>query len=158
MLDRVLHGAKVSTILDRSSVFQRRRAVVSKIADNRCMNGDREATTWRDRLLAEIEKRETSQRSISIAARLSPGAVNSWLRDGKDPSVDHLIAVCGALGVSLSYLIYGLKIDPQTEALLGRLESDPSAREHIFGLLEVRSRQFPQANHELPPHQSDPAS
>jgi transcriptional regulator with XRE-family HTH domain len=122
------------------------------------MNGARESTTWRDRLLAEIEKRKTSQRSISIAARLSPGAVNSWIRDGKDPSVDHLIAVCGALGVSLSYLIYGLKIDPQTEELLGRLQSDPSAREHILGLLEVRSRKFPQVNHELPPHQRDPAS
>jgi transcriptional regulator with XRE-family HTH domain len=131
---------------------------VSKIADNLGMKRDRELTTWRDRLLAEIDKRETSQRSISIAANLSPGAVNSWLRDGKDPSVDHLIAVCGALGVSLSYLIYGLKIDPQTEELLGRLESDPMAREHIFGLLEVRSRKSPQANHEPPPLRSDPTS
>ena len=131
---------------------------MSKIADNLGMKRDREPTTWRARLLAEIDKRETSQRSISIAANLSPGAVNSWLRDGKDPSVDHLIAVCGALGVSLSYLIYGLKIDPQTEELLGRLESDPMAREHIFGLLEVRLRKSPQANHEPPPLRSDPTS
>ncbi len=157
MLDRALHGANLSTILDRSSALYKGRARLSKIVDKRPMKRGVESTTWRDRMLAEIEKRGTSQRSISIAAKLSPGAVNSWLRDGKDPSVDHLIAACGVLGVSLSYLIYGLKIDAQTEELLRRLEADPVAREHILGLLEVRAQKSPQSKPESLPRKGDPA-
>lgn len=79
-----------------------------------------------------------SSRAVSIAAGNGPGYVHSILTEGKDPSVSNLIAICEVLGVSLSKILYGFDISPETEEILARLEGDPSARPALLALLRGR--------------------
>ncbi len=80
-------------------------------------------------------------RKVSLGARLGPGYVHSILKDGKDPTIDNLISVCREVGVSLSFVMYGLDIDRDVEELLLALsEADPKRREAALTLLRGSGR------------------
>lgn len=96
-------------------------------------------TTWRDRLLEAIKASGRSQRSLSLAANLGAGAVNSWFTEGKEPSVANFIAVAQELNVSVSWLLYGINISRETEELLQLLESQPDARDGILQVLRAKA-------------------
>lgn len=89
----------------------------------------------RRRLEAGLAARGLSRRQASLAAGLGPGYVHSILREGKEPTVTSLARVCAAAGLSLSYVLLGLEISPQTERLMQRLEAQPDKRDSLLNLL-----------------------
>lgn len=90
---------------------------------------------WKTRLEEALEKSGRSKRSVSLAAGLGPGYVHSILKEGKDPTIENLIAVANALEVSLSYLLYGYDVSKETEEILSLLEKRPQQRAAILQLL-----------------------
>lgn len=106
--------------------------------------------TWRDRLTEALDGR--SMRSLSLDAGLSAGYVHGILKDGKDPTVDNITAVCRALQVSPLKVLYGLEMTPEMEDVF-RLWSDaPEAIRHsILQILRAHKAV------ESPPEQTPPA-
>lgn len=104
----------MSTIADTSSVFYRGRArSIDSLHIPLMIDAD-----WRGRLQEAIDAKGMTARSVSLAAKLSPGYVHSIIQDGKEPSISRLIAIADILGVSLSYLVYGVQMTAEEEDLL----------------------------------------
>jgi len=83
-----------------------------------------------------IEQSGKSKRAVSIEAGCGPGYVHSILAEGKEPTVDRLIAVAKALNVSLSWLLYGYHVSPEVEDLLRLLEDRPEAVDALKQILK----------------------
>lgn len=94
--------------------------------------------SWRDRLKVAVEKSGKSQRAISLGAGMGAGYINSLLNEGKTPTIDNAIAICSQLNISLSYLLYGFEMGPETEQILVLLERNPSARSGILQILRAQ--------------------
>lgn len=88
---------------------------------------------WRDRLEKGIKDSGKSLREVSLAAGKGPGYVHSILKEGKDPTIDNLIKVCEAAGLSVYSVLYGVQVDRETEEII-QLLKDPDQRK---GLLQV---------------------
>lgn len=98
---------------------------------------------WRNRLNDAVQAakaRGKSARAISLAAGRGPGYVHSLLKEGKDPTINNLADVCQQLSVSLSYILYGVELDAETEAIIRLLEENPRRRAAILQLLEEEAR------------------
>lgn len=92
---------------------------------------------WRDRLAAVLEKSGKSKRAVSLGAGLGHGYMHGILVEGKDPSIDNLVALCRELGVSLSYVLYGVDISSETEAIIRELErASPERRKALLEFLK----------------------
>jgi transcriptional regulator with XRE-family HTH domain len=92
--------------------------------------------TWRQRLESALVEKERSKREVSLAADLGPGYVHSILKEGKDPTVDNLMKVAAALGVSPIWLIFGIEVSQDADDLLalwGRAQ--PETRQGILSIL-----------------------
>jgi transcriptional regulator with XRE-family HTH domain len=126
--------ATISSLADTSSILEGGRAKISDSADIPVMKKE----TWRDRLSKAVSDSGKSMRAVSLAAGLGPGYVHSILKDEKDPTIENLIAVANATGVSLSYLLYGFEVSPETEEVLQLLESRPGQRSAILQLLRAK--------------------
>lgn len=124
----------ISSLADRSSVLDERRAKISHLEDIGAMVD----TDWRKRLIDAIDKSGRSMREISLKARKGPGYLHSILKEGKDPTIDNLIDICGALNVSLSSIIQGVEMTRESEEILRLLEGDPDARSGILQILSKR--------------------
>jgi transcriptional regulator with XRE-family HTH domain len=95
-------------------------------------------SAWKERLADAIKKSGLSKREISLAAGKSPGYVHSILNEGKDPTVDNLIAICAAMNISLSKILYGMDISPEAEEILSLIEANPQIRDGILQILRDR--------------------
>lgn len=93
---------------------------------------------WRDRLQQALDTSGKSAREVSLAAGKGPGYVHSLLKAERDPTIENLLAVCNALEISLSWLIYGYQVSPETEEILSLLEGAPSSRDAILQILRDR--------------------
>lgn len=94
-------------------------------------------TDWENRLIEVIEakiresvppgkRRGTiTYRSLSLAIGRAPGYIHGFIKSGKEPSLDSVVRLCDELGVSMSYVLWGLAISPQDEALLKRVAALP---------------------------------
>tara|TARA_B100000683_G_scaffold227203_1_gene226545 strand:- start:476 stop:790 length:315 start_codon:yes stop_codon:yes gene_type:complete len=96
-------------------------------------------TGWRERLSAAIETTGRSRRSISLAAGLGPSYISGILNEGKDPTIDNLIAICQQINVGLSQIVYGIEVSAEAEEILSLLEAYPEARAGILQILKSRS-------------------
>jgi len=131
---------KISALEDMSSVRYEGCAKMSEIEDNSGMSEN-----WKTRLAAGIKANKKSRREVSLAAGMGPGYVFSLLKEGKDPTVDHLSRVCDAAGLSLSYVLYGMEINQETEEIIRLLNSAPEAARE--GMLQIlRDLQAPGAS------------
>lgn len=86
------------------------------------------ADTWRTRLQAALDASGKSKRSVSLAADCAAGYLHDILAVGKEPTIDRLLRIADVLGVSLSWLLYGIELGHQEERLL-RLYSKLSPRQ-----------------------------
>lgn len=93
-------------------------------------------SSWRNRLGEAIRKSGRSERNISLGAGLGPGYLNGILRDGKDPSVSRLAAVCREIGVPLTYILIGVEIDQEAEKILQIIAKDDVRKAALLRLLE----------------------
>lgn len=96
---------------------------------------------WRKRLAEAIEASGKNPRSVSRAAGYSPGYVHGILKEGKDPTLDHLAKVCDAAGASFIKIVLGVDLDPAQERLL-RLQADlpEDQKKLLLGLAESIAR------------------
>lgn len=126
----------ISAKADKSSILYEGRAKISVPEDILAMQNQ----DWRKRLSSAIEKSERSMRSISLGAKMGAGYVHSILKDGKDPGIDSLIAICDVMNVSLSQILYGIEIGPGDEELLSMIQnSDPEKRMALLRLLKDKT-------------------
>lgn len=95
---------------------------------------------WRSRLEDAIKASGRSKREISLAAGKGPGYVHSILSEGKDPTIDNLIAICLALNVSLTKILYGFEISPETEEILSLIEANPRSRNGLLQILRDKEK------------------
>ncbi len=96
---------------------------------------------WRSRLLAAVQASGKSQREISLAAGLGAGYVNSLFKERKDPTIQNLVSVCDAVGVSLSFVLYGYQMSAETEQILHLLQkASPGERDALLRLLRERQQ------------------
>lgn len=78
--------------------------------------------------MAAIEGSGRSMRSISLEAGLSPGYLHTMMTEEKDPTVSSLQAIGQVLGVSVSELLDGHPVAPETEELLVIWSALPAER------------------------------
>lgn len=72
------------------------------------------AEPWKKRLQEMIIIRKSNPRRVSIAAGLNPTTVNQLLKSPRSPSIDTILAIANALGVTVHWLLTGK--DPETGA------------------------------------------
>lgn len=77
---------------------------------------------WKKRLADGIERNGLSQRKVSMDAGQGPGYVHSIIKEGKDPTISNLAAICDAAGLSLYFVLGGFDITPEREELLRLLD------------------------------------
>jgi ribonucleoside-diphosphate reductase alpha chain len=99
-----------------------------------------QGSDWRARLEDAIEKSGRSKREISLAAGKGPGYVFSILSEGKDPTIDNLIKICGAINVSLTQILYGVEMSQETQEILSLIESNPNMRSGILQILREKDK------------------
>lgn len=73
---------------------------------------------WFVRLEAAIAASGKTLRQISLEAGLSHGYLHSLISGRRVPSVPHLIKLCTALGISVSEIVDGHPLAPETAELL----------------------------------------
>lgn len=129
--------AIVSSIEDSASAFYRGRAFASSFADNVRMMDDK----WKERLGAAIKGSGKSMREISLAAGRGPGYISSILSENKDPTIEHLMAVCDAVPVSLAHILYGFEITPEDADLLAAMKRSPETRQAVLTLIRTAPRE-----------------
>ena len=123
----------ISSFADTSSVLNRGRAEADAYADTAAMKDD----SWRTRLKEAVEASDASMRAVSLASGNGPGYVHSILSEGKEPTIGNLLDVCQALNVSPIYILFGMKVTPEDEAILEVLRDNPSSRDSILNLLRT---------------------
>lgn len=133
----VFHTRNISSLADTSTVLYRGRAGDVDIFDNAAMSNEA-AGAWRTRLESSLASKGISKRAASLGGGLGPGAVHSWLTEGKDPSIESLMAVCAFAKISLSYVTHGFEISDETAAIIRLLEENPARREAILQLLQSK--------------------
>lgn len=94
-------------------------------------NGD-----WRSRLEAAVADSGKSKRAISLASDNGPGYVHSILSEGKEPTVEKLLAVCDQVPVSGIYILYGLDVRPDDLEILKALQDKPASRDGILQIIK----------------------
>lgn len=124
----------ISAIEDRASVFYRGRALLSAIADTIGMD----TNAWRTRLRDTLTEKKLSKREVSLAAGAGAGYLHGILDEGKDPTIQRLAAVCAAIPVSLTYILYGFDISPEDEAIISAMHEAPEKRDAVLTLLRQR--------------------
>ncbi|WP_444668388.1 hypothetical protein [Cereibacter changlensis] len=140
----VAHPAKLPSIEDKSilksdegDALDKGRAVQAPWGHISRMQEEQ----WRIRLLEEVQKSKRSMRSISLAAKCGPNYLHGILKEGKDPTVGYLSAICREMGLSVAYVLYGVNITPEKEGILAMLDrADPESREIALAILK-RARQ-----------------
>lgn len=94
------------------------------------------ADTWRGRLKKTLKDKRLSKRGVSLAAGMSEGYVHGILQEGKEPTVENLLSVCRASGLSPAYVILGYEV-PDDAAELFELwaKASPATRQGILQIL-----------------------
>jgi len=90
----------------------------------------------RARLRDGIKRNGLSMRAVSLSSGNGAGYVHSIVSEGKVPTVTNLAKICDAANLSLLYVMYGLDVSPETEAIIRRIEANPEKRDGILSLLK----------------------
>lgn len=93
---------------------------------------------WKKRLADGVAKSGRSQREVSLSAKLNPGYLHSILKEGKDPTVGSLFAICEAAGINIHFVLGGFDITPKKQRYLELLsdadKKDQRLISHLLGL------------------------
>lgn len=99
-------------------------------------------SNWRTRLQTAIDESGYSLREVSLKAGKGPGYMFSILKEGKDPTVNSMAAVCDALNVSAAWILLGVEMSRQTEEIVKRLGE--SEEDQALMLKLLKKRELPQ--------------
>ena len=92
---------------------------------------------WRERLERAIAASGKSKRAVSLDSGNGPGYVHSILTEGKDPTVQKLIAVCSAADASAAFIIHGINVTRKESDLLRLIQTNPEKMDAILSLLDT---------------------
>jgi lambda repressor-like predicted transcriptional regulator len=92
-------------------------------------------SAMRARLSEALKQSGTSMRKASLDAGFSETFAHGVLKLGRDPGVENLTTLCDSLGLSVSYIIFGHDISPETEELLRLFQENPEKRKAILQLM-----------------------
>jgi len=95
---------------------------------------------WKIRLIAAIKSSGKTNRAISLAAGFGPGYLHSILTEGKDPTVERLLAICDEVPVSGIHILYGVDVNPDDIEILRALKDRPESRAGILSLIKTTVR------------------
>ena len=124
----------ISSLEDTASIFYKGRAILSALADTLRMKDD----TWRQRLADAVQKSGMSKRAISLEAKAGAGYVHSILKEGKDPTIGKLTAVCDVIHASPTYILYGVDVHAEDAEVIEAMREDPGTRDAVVSLLRRR--------------------
>jgi transcriptional regulator with XRE-family HTH domain len=99
----VLMRRNISAKADTSTTLNNGRAKKSAMADKVPMM----SSGWKERLSAAIRDSGKSQRAVAMSAGKASGYLTGILREGKEPGVAGLQAICDAIPVSLTWVLHG---------------------------------------------------
>lgn len=88
----------------------------------------------RERLDAEIKRQRRSRTEVSLSSGNSKGYLTGILTRGQAPSVDRLDAICRELNVPMSWVLYGVNLPPNSEAVFDLLADNPRK---FYALLDL---------------------
>ena len=128
-------AATISSLEDTASIFYRGRAVASDFADNVRMV----MNAWRKRLEEAVDGSGKSRRSISLESGCAAGYVHSILVEGKDPTIEKLIAVCETIKANPAFILYGVDVTKEDAEIIDLIRSNPEARNAILSILRAKS-------------------
>ncbi|MCV9910210.1 helix-turn-helix domain-containing protein [Brucella sp. HL-2] len=74
--------------------------------------------SWKQRLDIALEKNNMTLRSASIKAGRSSSYLHGMISKGKEPSVAALKDIAEALGVSATWLVFGVDLNADAEELV----------------------------------------
>lgn len=94
--------------------------------------------TWRQRLADAVQKSGMSKRAISLEAKAGAGYVHSILKEGKDPTIGKLTAVCDVIHASPTYILYGVDVHAEDAEVIEAMREDPGTRDAVVSLLRRR--------------------
>lgn len=121
----------ISAKKDTSSALDKRRAATPLVG----IIGEMYDSAWRSRLQAAVDGDGRSMREISLAAGLSHGYLHGVLKDGKEPTLDRFARICQEMHLSVAYILLGLDISEETEALISYAVKNPSRLTALVALL-----------------------
>jgi transcriptional regulator with XRE-family HTH domain len=93
---------------------------------------------WRSRIEDTIKRDGWSLREVSLRAGVSHGYLHGVLRDGKEPTLDRFLKICSALQLSAVYVLTGISIGQEDQAILSAMSRDDRLRHAILSLIDVR--------------------
>lgn len=109
---------------------------MSSLVDAVAMEND----AWRERLRVALKTSGMSDRKVSLAAGFGAGYVHSIMVEGKDPTIEKLMAICEQIEVSVPYVLYGVDVTPEDLDLLTIMKQSPEKRDAVLTLLRPRPR------------------
>jgi transcriptional regulator with XRE-family HTH domain len=121
---------------DTSTSFTKDVTNIRKCGYYQNMKETFDIAAMRARLRSALEEKGLSMRQVSIKAECGPGYVHSVLEEGKEPTVTKLAQICNAADLSMSFILYGVKLSPETERLISLFEENPEKRDGILALLQ----------------------
>lgn len=96
---------------------------------------------WRARLAEAAERDGRGLRTLSRAAGMSPAWLRTVLHEGASPTVEPLLRLCDALGVSAVWVLDGYEVGDKEIELLRLLRLHPAAREAVLAVLRSTQSQ-----------------
>lgn len=101
-------------------------------------------TLWKERLALAVERSGLSLRAASLKSGHGSSYLHGVMTMGKEPSLVSLGKVADALGVSATWLAYGVELDAPTEKLLSMYQSlSPEEQDNILFLTENMAKKRP---------------
>jgi transcriptional regulator with XRE-family HTH domain len=95
----------------------------------------RMADQWRDRLKQALDASGKSMRAVSLEIGCSTSYLFQVISHGKEPTIDRIMRLADALGVSLPWLLYGYEMSHQEEQLLRAVSQlSPKQRQSFLEL------------------------
>jgi transcriptional regulator with XRE-family HTH domain len=131
-------GQSLCPIYRTVNIRNKGRANLSDISDINHMNTLHDISGLRTRLVELLDQKGITMRAASVNANLGPGYVHSVVKDGQEPTVAKLAAICAANDISFSYVVLGVDVSPETKRLLEMIGRDEKARDGILALLGDR--------------------
>lgn len=111
---------------------------------------------WKERLKAAIKASDTSMRQISLTVGRGQGYLSNLLKSSQNPSFKHLLEICQAVPVSLSYVALGIEHTADEEKLLTLFaQLSPDQKELFLRLASAQVRTDQPADFHTPDTTSD---
>lgn len=86
------------------------------------------------RIKAERNRKKWTQAGLGMAVHIDSSTVSLWENDKKSPSVEQAVLLSEIFGVSIDYLVNGVKPETEKGDIISLEDLPYSVRNHIKGI------------------------